>query len=91
MPDRPSPPPLPAVDLEDDFVSPLTAIQGLLEVLRDCPDLSAEKRRHFADIALADCARLGQGIDRLQRPDGDRAAAEAAEAVDGNRSGRHHR
>lgn len=51
--------------LEDDFVTPLTTIRGLLEILRDCPDLPTAQRQHFIDMALADCARLDRGIERL--------------------------
>ncbi len=51
--------------LEDDFVTPLTTIRGLLEILRDCPDLPQAERRRFIDMALTDCARLDRGIERL--------------------------
>ena len=84
MPERLSPSSLPAVDLEDDFVSPLTAIQGLLEVLRDCPDLTPAERRRFADIALSDCARLEHGIDLLQRAATGHDGANGPETVDGS-------
>jgi hypothetical protein len=51
--------------LERDFVSPLTAIRGVLEILRDYDDLSATERSRFLDNALHDCARLEQGIEQL--------------------------
>jgi hypothetical protein len=51
--------------LEDDFVSPLTAVRGSLEVLRDMPDLAADDRDRFIDIALRACARLEQAVTAL--------------------------
>ena len=51
--------------LEREFVSPLTSIRGVLEILRDFPDLSAAERIHFLNNALQDCARLELGIDQL--------------------------
>ncbi|ANK83095.1 MAG: hypothetical protein TEF_21555 [Rhizobiales bacterium NRL2] len=58
-----------AASLEDDFVTPLTTIRGLLEILRDCPDLPPSERRRFVDMALTDCARLDRGIERLLEED----------------------
>lgn len=51
--------------LERDFVSPLTSIRGALEIIRDFDDLSEVERSNFLDNALADCARLEQGIEHL--------------------------
>lgn len=51
--------------LERDFVSPLTSIRGVLEIIRDFPDLSADERDRFLRNAMADCARLEAGIDQL--------------------------
>jgi len=68
MPDEmaPSPETLAlSTKLEEDFISPLTAVRGALEILRDFPDLEAEKRRHFVERALEECARLEKGISDL--------------------------
>jgi hypothetical protein len=54
-----------ATKLEDDFISPLTAIRGALEILRDYPDLDAAEREKFVSSALAECARIARGIDDL--------------------------
>jgi len=51
--------------LERDFVSPLTSIRGVLEIMRDFPDLSKAERERFLSNAMADCARLEKGIDQL--------------------------
>lgn len=51
--------------LEEDFVSPLTAIRGALEILRDFPDLSPEDRQRFVTTALSECARLEDGVEHL--------------------------
>lgn len=51
--------------VEELFVSPLTAIRGALEILRDFPDLDAEESRKFVETALRECGRLEQGIDEL--------------------------
>ena len=51
--------------LEREFVTPLTAIRGALEILRDFSDLSGEERERFLENALADCARLEKGIEQL--------------------------
>ena len=51
--------------LEEDFVSPLTAVRGALEILRDFPDLSAVDRQRFVTTALNECARLEQGVEHL--------------------------
>ena len=51
--------------LEEDFVSPLTAIRGALEILRDFPELTADERRRFVETSLRECARLENGVAQL--------------------------
>lgn len=51
--------------LEEDFVTPLTAVRGFLELLRDIDDLSAEDRKRFVGTALEACSRIESGVDRL--------------------------
>jgi len=51
--------------VEEDFVMPLTAIKGALELLRDFPDLESEKRQGFVASALHECVRLEAGIEQL--------------------------
>ncbi len=51
--------------VEDAFISPLTAIRGALEILRDFPDLTEAERTEFIVTALAECARLETGIEHL--------------------------
>lgn len=51
--------------VEEDFVLPLTAIKGALELLRDFPDIDNERRRGFVLSALHECARLEQGVAQL--------------------------
>ena len=51
--------------LEEDFIAPLTAIRGALEILRDYPDLSDTERQRFLNVALSGCARLEQGVADL--------------------------
>lgn len=51
--------------VEEDFVSPLTAIKGALELLRDFPDLDNAKRHSFVLSALQECARLESGVSQL--------------------------
>lgn len=51
--------------VEEDFVMPLTAIKGVLELLRDFPNLDTEKRQGFVASALHECARLEEGIEQL--------------------------
>lgn len=76
-----------ATTLEDDFVSPLTAIRGSLEVLRDTPDIAADDRGRFIDIGLRACARLEQAISALADTVYASAPAEAATAADPERRG----
>ncbi len=51
--------------VEESFVTPLTAIRGALEILRDFPDLQPAQRKQFIDTALMECARLARGVDEL--------------------------
>jgi hypothetical protein len=51
--------------LEREFVSPLTSIRGVLEILRDYPDLPGEQRKRFLANALEDCTRLELGVEQL--------------------------
>ena len=51
--------------LEENFVSPLTAVRGSLEILRDFPDLETRQRQQFVASALEECARLERGIEEL--------------------------
>ncbi|MEM7562615.1 MAG: hypothetical protein AAF353_06140 [Pseudomonadota bacterium] len=52
-------------NLEREFVSPLTSIRGVLEIIRDYQDLSVEERNRFLTNALQDCTRLESGIEHL--------------------------
>jgi hypothetical protein len=51
--------------LEREFVTPLTSIRGVLEIIHDFPDLSIQDRNRFLNNALRDCARLELGIEQL--------------------------
>ena len=51
--------------LEEEFVSPLTAIRGALEILRDVPDLAPADHARFVEQALQECGRLEQGVRDL--------------------------
>ena len=53
--------------VEEDFVAPLAAVRGALEILRDYSDLDADDRLRFIGTALRGCARLQKGIDELAR------------------------
>ncbi len=61
------PPPTLALStkVEEDFVSPLTAIRGALEILRDFQDLAQPERQRFIEIALQGCGRLEKGVEQL--------------------------
>ena len=63
--------PLPTLALstkvEEDFVAPLAAVRGALEILRDFSNLEAGERLRFIETALRGCARLQKGIDELAR------------------------
>lgn len=65
-----------ATHVSHELKSPLTAIRGAAELLRDDePDLpmTPEQRRHFLDNIIADTERLGRLLNRLR----DLAQAEA--------------
>jgi len=51
--------------VEEDFVSPLTAVRGALEILRDFPDLAVAERHQFVETALRGCAKLENGVKQL--------------------------
>ncbi len=51
--------------VEEDFVSPLTAVRGSLEILRDFPKLAPDERQRFVETALRGCARLEKSIEQL--------------------------
>ena len=53
--------------VEEDFIAPLTAVRGSLEILRDFSDLGADERLRFIETALGGCARLEKGIGELAR------------------------
>ena len=53
--------------VEEDFVAPLAAVRGALEILRDFSSLEAGERLRFIETALGGCARLQQGVDDLAR------------------------
>lgn len=63
--DRPPPTVGLNTKIEADFVAPLTAVRGALEVLRDHHDLGVQERRRFVETALASCARLERSVDEL--------------------------
>ncbi|MEM8790482.1 MAG: hypothetical protein AAGE80_02600 [Pseudomonadota bacterium] len=77
--------------VEEEFVSPLTAIRGALEILRDFDDLTEEERRRFVTSALDECLRLEAGIDGLavsvyaagREQNGEPAPAESVEGPAG--------
>ncbi|MEM7120977.1 MAG: hypothetical protein AAF563_06860 [Pseudomonadota bacterium] len=51
--------------VEEDFIAPLTALRGSLEILRDFPDLAPDERLRFLDTALRGCSRLEQAVKEL--------------------------
>lgn len=53
--------------VEEDFVAPLTAIRGALEILRDFPHLHVHEQQRFVETALRGCLRLETGIDQLAK------------------------
>ena len=53
--------------VEEDFVAPLAAVRGALEILRDYSDLEADERARFIERALRGCARLERGVEELAR------------------------
>ena len=53
--------------LEEDFISPLTAVRGSLEILRDFPKLTTSEQQQFIHTALTECSRLESGIEHLAK------------------------
>lgn len=53
--------------VEADFVAPLTAIRGSLEILRDFKDLADDERERFLDTALRGCVRLEKSVEQLAK------------------------
>ena len=53
--------------VEEDFVSPLTAVRGSLEILRDFPNLDQAERQRFLEAALQSCSRLEKGVEALSK------------------------
>ena len=51
--------------VERDFVAPLTAARGALEILRDFPDLEDGERQRFVTTALHSCTQLEHAIEQL--------------------------
>lgn len=51
--------------VEEDFVAPLTAARGALEILRDFPDLGDSERQRFVATALRSCQQLEHAINEL--------------------------
>ena len=51
--------------VEEDFVAPLTAVRGALEILRDFEELSNEERIRFVNVALRSCSKLERAISEL--------------------------
>jgi len=51
--------------VEEEFVTPLTAIRGSLEVIRDYPDMPEVERQRFVDAALQECSRIEAGVADL--------------------------
>ena len=51
--------------LEEAFILPLTAVRGSLELLRDHPDMTADERTRFVNMALRSCAQLERGVEQL--------------------------
>ncbi len=63
-PDQPSTLAL-STKVEEDFVAPLTAVRGALEILRDHPDLGATERERFVSTALRSCRHLESAVTEL--------------------------
>lgn len=70
--------------VEEDFVLPLTAIKGVLELLRDFPDIDNERRGGFVASALHECERLERGVAQLAESvyDAGRRSGTAVEQAD---------
>ena len=52
-------------EFESGFISPLTAIKGILQIMQDYPDLEADKRQQFIENALQACARIENAVQKL--------------------------
>ncbi len=51
--------------VEEDFVAPLTAVRGSLEILRDFPELTDDERKKFIGTALRSCSKLEGAVREL--------------------------
>lgn len=51
--------------VEEDFVAPLTALRGALEILRDFPELEDDERARFVGTALRGCSHLELAVEEL--------------------------
>ncbi len=51
--------------VEEDFVAPLTAVRGSLEILRDFNELTDDERKKFIGTALRSCAKLEGAVREL--------------------------
>lgn len=51
--------------VEEDFVAPLTAVRGSLEILRDFDELTDAERHRFIRTALRSCSKLEVAIRDL--------------------------
>lgn len=51
--------------VEEDFVAPLTAVRGSLEILRDFNELTDDERQRFLDTALRGCTKLEKAVEDL--------------------------
>lgn len=78
--------PYPTLELEtkveEDFVAPLTAIRGSLEILRDVAELSDDERHKFLETALRGCSRLEQSVRELGEAVYSAAGAAQADSDD---------
>jgi signal transduction histidine kinase len=54
-----------ATHVSHEFKTPLTAMQGALELLQDHADMPSDKRQRFIENLLADTQRLKQLVNRL--------------------------
>lgn len=66
--------------LEREFVQPLTAVRGALEILRDYPEMEDDERRRFLAVALNGCSKLEVGVTQLSHAVYDAAAHADAKA-----------
>ncbi|MCX7067981.1 MAG: HAMP domain-containing sensor histidine kinase [Methylococcales bacterium] len=54
-----------ATHVSHEFKTPLTSMQGALELLQDHSDMPSDRRKRFIDNLLADTQRLKQLVNRL--------------------------